>query len=536
MCGILGFASTEGMKNRSLKQNFFGTGFPMIAADRGQDSSGLALIENANSTPIIYKRALRGADFIDLKPTMRYMNDIEKYAVAIGHVRSATASRGNITDYNAHPFQYGHITLVHNGHIRNANSLPDSKDAQSSVDSAMVAFSMAKNGEKETLEAVEGGFVFVWWNSKTKTLNIARNEERPIHMAYIDGENSLFWASELTHLGHLLRYANIDEDENKGGFLHPEPSHWYVYDLKDLRSFEKRPFVKRQGRRNHGTTGQVHGSVNAHTTGHTELDKIWEEEVAAWQEYQNQQSSMPGNISKEETTESATSDSDELTEIRDKLRHQRSKDAKKAGVPTSRKGLEKAKQKLRNMGIQFQECRLCYPTSWSKYHNQPNRGSMIARMRKGGYFVEIVDTTMEQYQRATDDGAVIVECVNVRNGARGYVHVVGIMATHQNETYHRIKNKYKESATVDKEATKSALGAPPLDYNGPSGQKISLAKFKELTVSGCSNCAEIIEPITHEFVVWVGGGQPLCANCSTNPSVLESVGFPDHLKQQQQMH
>src|SRR3569833_418523 len=143
MCGLLGFASTEGISSRSLKQSFFNTGFQMIAADRGMDSSGLALVSSADKPPLIYKRALDGADFVKTKPVLRFLNDIDKFSVAIGHVRSATAARGDITDWNAHPFQYGHITLVHNGHIRNANDLPNSKEADSFVDSAMVAYCMA---------------------------------------------------------------------------------------------------------------------------------------------------------------------------------------------------------------------------------------------------------------------------------------------------------------------------------------------------------------------------------------------------------
>src|SRR6185312_6118211 len=96
MCGLLGFASTEGMKRRSLSRGFFMTGFPMVAVDRGMESSGLALVGNPAEVPTIYKKALWGGDFIMHVPVRKYLDDIEKYSVAIGHVRAATSGRGNI--------------------------------------------------------------------------------------------------------------------------------------------------------------------------------------------------------------------------------------------------------------------------------------------------------------------------------------------------------------------------------------------------------------------------------------------------------
>src|SRR5579862_8555722 len=143
MCGIVGCASTEGMKNRSARLDYMKMGLD-IGSWRGWESTGLALVgQNAKEAPIVYKRAVNGRDFIQLKIVDKYLNDIEKFPVVIGHNRAATTGRGNIVDHNAHPFQYGKITLVHNGHIRNCHSLKGAAEgAGCQVDSAHVAFSM----------------------------------------------------------------------------------------------------------------------------------------------------------------------------------------------------------------------------------------------------------------------------------------------------------------------------------------------------------------------------------------------------------
>lgn len=530
MCGVLGFASTEHFQTRQVKQKFFTTGFPLLAIDRGMESSGLALVDDSPE-PILYKKALCGWDFLQQFQTQKYLNDIEKYQVALGHVRAST--KGNVSDYNAHPFQYGHITLVHNGHIRNASQLKDADKAECTVDSAMVAYSMAHNGELDTLQSVDGGFVFIWWNSQTKKLNIARNTERPLFLAYINRENSMYWASEMTHLAHLLRNADIDEEI---GPLYPGSMTWYQYDLKDLRRPEKVPFVRSQGRQSYPSNrGGALGNSAQTKTGEDAPWQGWtDEELDDWERLGTQ--TIGNLITKGSDRRSRTmSDMEEIQAIRENLRHQRAQDARQAGIPTSKKRINRAKNELKKMGLEFGHVRVCYAISWHIYKNQRGFGSMMCRMRgNGGHLVEVINVRDTEYPLYMQDKTVLVDCYNVRKGADGHVRVVGVISKKMEARLEHLRTLEKKSkeqqAEIDTEGTKASLGSIERDHDGPGGAKITRARFLELVTGGCANCQRTIDPAEHGSVVWVGTpASPVCHDCQS-PGIMESLGFPDHHK------
>ncbi len=515
MCGIIGVASTEGMKNRSNRLQFMKMGLD-IDSWRGWESTGLALVPSSlKEDPIVYKRALNGRDFIQLNQVDKYLSDIEKYPVALGHNRAATTGRGNIVDHNAHPFQYGRITLVHNGHIRNTHDLKGAMEgAQCQVDSAQVAWAMNANGEKETLEQIDGGFVLVWWNSETNILNIARNTERPLHMAFADGENTFYWASEFTELLHLLKDVKIDEDI---GVLYPQAHNWYKFNLKDLREFERTPFTKRQGRRSQ-TSGRVHGT--GAIGGGTDL--LTDAALAEWEQYENRSTTSTAHI----TQTGTTSSSDEIEEIREDISNQREKDSRLAGVPTSRKRIARAKQELHKLGIRYEELRNCVPISWAKYRNQQHLGSIIAKTTREGHPIEVLHIRDDEYKEYKNAKHLLVDCVNVRRGANNDFRLIGV-----------ISPRMKAYMLRQAEAKKIEEGAIQRNYNGPNGTKITLDRFKELTKIGCVHCRCDIEPKQHESIVWVGrDDNPLCIDCSGDSDVMELIGFPEHVRNAVAVH
>jgi predicted glutamine amidotransferase len=519
MCGLLGFASSEKMNNRSLRKSFLFSGFPLNATDRGMESSGLAMVKDLGKTPIIYKKAMWGGDFIMHSPVQRYLNDVEDYSVVLGHVRAATSGRGNISDYNAHPFQYDHITLVHNGHIRNANILPHSNEADCLVDSAMVAHSMARNGEMETLEKVEGGFVFIWWNSDEKTLNIARNEERPLHLAYIKNENSLFWTSECTALAHLLRGAEVDDK----GLLYPGTMIWYKYTMDDLRKVVKTPFVHRQGWHPTPVRNWTAGTPGDRGTSMLSDD----EEAAAWEEYGTQQD-------KDTDAENGS----EMDEIREDISKQRGKDARRNGIPTAKKRVERAKVELRKLGYEFDQLKIVEPISWTKYHNQQMYGSVLGRFKsvrtvgdgKGVAYdlCEIVSVSLEDYNIMAERRFVAVRCGNVRMTKENATRP-RIVAYVDQETFDKSRRALQSDPLSETEETPRG----PIDRHmfGPSGRKVSLDRWKELTKHGCGNCQRDFEPdpLTGEAsngqIYWGPGDAPICWGCQS-PDILKSI-VPD---------
>lgn len=512
MCGIIGVASTEGMRNRGIRRNYMRMGLD-IDSWRGWESTGMALVEDKRSaSPIIYKRALNGRDFIQLNKVDKYLDDIEKYPIVIGHNRAATTGRGHIVDDNAHPFQYGKITLVHNGHIRNTLDLPGAVElAQCPVDSAHVAASMEVNGEMETLESLDGGFAFVWWNSVTGTLNMARNTERPLNFVFSDKENTLFFASEFTQLLHLLKEVPLDEET---GLLYPEPWVWYQFDLKNLREYTKTPFVRRHGRRNTGSKGTIQRGSGAQDT--LLADILVEEDEEAWEAWAQEQS---GRRATGDRTGVPTFERSELDEIREDISKQRHKDARQSGIPTSRKRIERAKQELKNMGLSYGHMRVCHPVSWTKYKNQTNLGTVLARTHNGGHMVEVLQVRSEEYSEFSKWGRILVDLVNVRRSSNGSKHIVGVVSQRMKEYLKRKEENLPVSIS------REASGAIDRNYDGPGGGKITLDRFIELTSDGCGNCCCDLPPSQHGTLIWVGDS-PLCSECGRDPGVLELVGFP----------
>lgn len=201
MCGIFGFVSTQGMTNWSDRRGFIRDA---TVADslRGMDSTGYLCISNDNKRKVsLHKKDVTGSDFVDLSKTKKILRDTDKYSVIVGHNRAAT--KGSVSAETAHPFQFGHITGVHNGTLYTIPSkLPKTDE---NVDSADMFKAFADEGAVPVLERLDGSFACVWWDADKEKLFFVRNSQRPMHIAAgKDGKTALF-ASEK---GMLMWLAN----------------------------------------------------------------------------------------------------------------------------------------------------------------------------------------------------------------------------------------------------------------------------------------------------------------------------------------
>lgn len=137
------------------------------------------------------------------------------FTTIIGHGRYAT--KGAINADNAHPFKEGHITLAHNGVINNYYNLKDwTKHKHIEVDSHLIAALIAEEGAEEVLPQVEGAYVFIWHDAIENTLNVARNNQRPLFVAEQKGKDVLTFASEQQTLiwnssRNQTEYSNLIE-------------------------------------------------------------------------------------------------------------------------------------------------------------------------------------------------------------------------------------------------------------------------------------------------------------------------------------
>lgn len=109
MCGIIGYIGPKEAKDILLDAL-------ELLEYRGYDSAGIALNSGFENPIEVLKCAGRVSDL-----RKRCEGDKGKGNCGIGHTRWAT--HGGVCDENAHPHQFGNVTVVHNGIIENYKEL-----------------------------------------------------------------------------------------------------------------------------------------------------------------------------------------------------------------------------------------------------------------------------------------------------------------------------------------------------------------------------------------------------------------------------
>ena len=204
MCGIVGLGDFR-PKAGQYEHNLFAQ--MMVGnALRGTDSTGIMKVySNGNSD--WRKQVGYPYRLWESKGFPNFWRDYEKKDVRflVGHCRSATT--GDSTAKNAHPFTVGHISLVHNGTLVKTSKLPEFNTF--SVDSEAIANSIVVQGIQKTVDQMDGAFSLVYYDSKERTLNLIRNFERPMFLGKQEGIGRIFFGSEEKLIQWILDRNNI---------------------------------------------------------------------------------------------------------------------------------------------------------------------------------------------------------------------------------------------------------------------------------------------------------------------------------------
>lgn len=196
---------------------------------RGQHSTGVFAKRSEINEVLFYKEALPSFAYLLQKEYKELSTGKTNYTVSpnflVGHNRHAT--RGAINSDNAHPFQHGHITLVHNGTLVNQSLLPE--HAKFEVDSNNIAYSISKIGAEETIQKLDGAYTLVWHDSSDDTLHIIRNEERPFHLCRVGTD--WFGASEEDMLMWILKRSKLHKNRI-GEHFECKVGVEYIFDVK----------------------------------------------------------------------------------------------------------------------------------------------------------------------------------------------------------------------------------------------------------------------------------------------------------------
>ncbi|WGH49964.1 glutamine transaminase [Pseudoalteromonas phage vB_PtuP_Slicky01] len=197
MCGLVGVAGNVTAKLITLFDN-------MLKSDeiRGKHSTGVTRVDiSPAGTDVSYAKMAVPMSMFQFMPMY---SAITKFGINLtvlaGHNRHATKGASDNHAY-AHPFQHGHINLMHNGSLTSHYSLTK---AVFTVDSEAICKAFEVDGATVVIPKLNGAFALVWFDSNEQTLNFVRNSERTLALAINKKTNTIAWASESGMLKWLM--------------------------------------------------------------------------------------------------------------------------------------------------------------------------------------------------------------------------------------------------------------------------------------------------------------------------------------------
>lgn len=203
MCGIVGVAGNVGVADEKAVRTML-----ILDTVRGEHSTGIATVRRDKEVRVA--KALGNP--YELFDTKRFDKAIAgSLKVMIGHNRYAT--QGAISVRNAHPFQFDNVVGVHNGTVHNHRDLKEGTSF--TVDSEAIYNSIDQHGPFETIPKISGAWALVWWDSTAETLNMIRNDQRPLWISVSKNGEKMFWASEPWMIEVACGKANVAIEEPK---------------------------------------------------------------------------------------------------------------------------------------------------------------------------------------------------------------------------------------------------------------------------------------------------------------------------------
>ena len=216
MCGLVGMAGRIETIHKSIFRDML-----TVCQTRGRDSTGVISIKNNNDV-----------DYVKMVGTPEILLDSKRYEkqceagnvkVLIGHTRAKTL--GAVSQRNAHPFEFDDVIGVHNGTLKGEYSMEGRRDFE--VDSEWLYWFIDRYGIENALPQIDedGAWALTYWNKRDNTLNMIRNEHRPLWITYDKECKVMFWASEPWFFSTVSRridlwdggdtkkvYFSLDED------------------------------------------------------------------------------------------------------------------------------------------------------------------------------------------------------------------------------------------------------------------------------------------------------------------------------------
>lgn len=212
MCGIVGHIKTGKSYGISWKAEKILEQLMFVDTLRGDDATGAFTIEEDGSLEM-YKEGFQAAYVLDTKEHKKVLNRaFQNGKFFVGHNRKATL--GKLDDTTAHPFLIDdELILVHNGTLTAWKYLFN--DALS--DSHAIAHTIHKHINTDLKKSdlfwkFSGAWALVFYDRRTETFYLARNAQRPLHIAHTD--EGIFFASEAKMLLWILDRNDVKVEKS----------------------------------------------------------------------------------------------------------------------------------------------------------------------------------------------------------------------------------------------------------------------------------------------------------------------------------
>lgn len=196
MCGIVGYLSSNEKSFSDEKKDFMRRAL-ILDTFRGPDSTGVMGFSKKANDILITKALGEGWDFV----RTREFDSIPHGRTMVGHNRAAT--RGAVTLDNAHPFETENLALVHNGTLLNDGANLPMYRADLVVDSLQIARAISHVDPQDAhtvLSMLRGSYALVWYDLRDKTINVAKNSQRPLHFTINQSRTFMMIMSDARHL------------------------------------------------------------------------------------------------------------------------------------------------------------------------------------------------------------------------------------------------------------------------------------------------------------------------------------------------
>ena len=187
MCGLIGIAGEIGYKEEKMFADLL-----MLDTVRGTHSTGVAAISSAGNMYNLHveKKAVSGPEFVSTPAFSAIKGRVNR--ILMGHNRFAT--KGEINDDNAHPFEFEKLVGAHNGSLTYFSNMFEHE--KYTVDSQALYSDINEHGIDTTWGKMNGAAALTWIETDTLHINFLRNKERPLFYCYGNKGRTLIWASE----------------------------------------------------------------------------------------------------------------------------------------------------------------------------------------------------------------------------------------------------------------------------------------------------------------------------------------------------